>query len=135
MPYTPFNREQTAFKSGVQILASDDFKYTEEGGTLDAAAIGDRYVPCGFPFVRDTASGRYVPWIDATHAGVAPATVAAGFTDPVICDVDFNCDGVHNIIVGALIWRGSVYPGKLPAEVTDAFKAANTNIRYVTRGL
>jgi hypothetical protein len=133
MPFTPFNREQTAFKSGVQILASDDFKYTEEGGTLDAAAIGERYVPCGFPFVRDTASGRYVPFVAATH--VTGSALNAGFTDPVICDVDFNCDGVHDIVMGALIWRGSVYPGKLPAEVTAEFKAVTPNIRYVTRGL
>lgn len=127
MPYTPFNREQTEFKGGITILASDDFKYTEEGGTIDAAAVGNRYVPCGFPFIRNLTTGKYVPF--------TAETTGANFTDPVLCDVDFNCDGVHDTIVGALLWRGSVYPNKLPVEVSAAFKAANPNIRYVSRGL
>lgn len=125
MPYVPYNREQTAFKGGITILASQDFKYTTEGGTLDAAAIGNRKVEVGEPFIQNIATGRYVPYTGQT----------AGFRDPVLCDVDFFCDGVHNVVVGALIWKGEVYGAKLPAAVTDAFKAANPNIRYNYRGL
>lgn len=132
MPYVPYNRPQTGFKSGITILASEDFKYTEEGGTLDAAAIGERYVEVGEPFVRNETTGRYVPFVAATHA--TAGALNAGFTDPVILDVDFNCDGVHNIVVGALLWKASVYNGKLPDKVTAEFKAVTPHIRYITRG-
>lgn len=134
MPYeVPSNQPQTAYKGGKTILASRHLQYTEEGGTLDAAAIGNRYVELGEPFVRDNTSGRYVPFVAATH--VTTGVLNAGFSDPVICNVDFNCNGVNHVIVGELIIRGSVYDKKLPAKVTAAFKAITPNIRYVTRGL
>lgn len=134
MPYTPHDREQTAFKSGIQILASQDFDYTLEGGTIDAAALGARYVPVGFPFVQDVATRRYVPFVAATHT--TDGVLNAGFRDPVLTNVDFNSDGVHNIIVGELIYRGRVYDKKLPTEVTAAFKAVTQHkIGYEDRGI
>lgn len=134
MPYeVPSNQPQTAYKGGKTIIASRHMQYTEEGGTLDAALIGNRYVELGEPFVRDNASGRYVPFVDATHT--TTGTLNAGFSDPVICNVDFNCDGSNNVIVGELLIRASVYSAKLPAKVTAAFKGITPNIRYVTRGL
>lgn len=135
MPYVPYNRPQSEFKSGKTILASQDFKYTVEGGTLDAAAIGDRYVEVGEPFIKNDATGRYVPFTDAAHIDATTGAIVAGFSDPVICDVDFNCDGVHNPVVGPLMWQATVYEPKLPAAVTDAFKRHTPNIRYESRGL
>lgn len=133
MPYTPFDRSQSSFKSGITILASQDFDYTLEGGTIDAAALGARYVPVGFPFVQNESTGRYVPFVAATH--VTGGALNAGFRDPVLTNVDFNSDGTHNIIVGELIYRGRVYSGKLPAEVTAAFKSLTANkIGYEPRG-
>ena len=135
MPYeVPRNQDATAFKGGKTILASViALQYTEEGGTLDAAAIGDRYVELGEPFIRDNASGRYVPFVAATH--VTAGAINAGFSDPVICNVDFDCNGSDNVVVGELIVRGSVYDKKLPTKVTAAFKAVTPGIRYVSRGL
>lgn len=134
MPYTnPRNQDQTPFKGGKTILASLHFRYTEEGGTLDAAAIGERYVELGEPFIRSNSTGRYVPFVAATH--VTTGVINAGFSDPVICNVDFNCNGVDNVIVGELLISGSVYDKMLPTKTTAAFKAVTPNIRYVTRGL
>lgn len=128
MPYqVPSNRPQSEFKGGIQILASAHFKYTEEGGTIDAVAVGANYVPCGSPFIKNITTGFYVPYVDAVTTG-------ANFTDPVICDVDFDCDGVNHVVIGQLIYEGSVYAQKLPASVTAEFKAASPRIRYITRG-
>lgn len=133
MPYeVPNNQSQTAFKGGIQILASVHFKYTEEGGTLSATAIGNRYVACGEPFVRQTSTGKYVPFVAATH--VTGGALNAGFTDPVICDVDFNCDGTNDVVVGQLLYEATVYAAKLPAKVTPEFKAVTPRIRYLNRG-
>lgn len=134
MPFeVPHNQPATPYKGGKTILASKHIKYTEEGGTLDAAAIGNRYVELGEPFIRDNTSGRYVPFVAATHT--TGGAINAGFSDPVICNVDFNCDGVHNVIVGELLYEATVYSKKLPAKVTAAFKAITPRIRYENRGL
>lgn len=134
MPYTPYNQPQSAFRGGKNILASEHFQYTEEGGTINASAVGARYVEVGEPFVRDMSDGLYVPFVDGTHT--TEGALNTGFADPVICDVDFNSDGTNNIVVGQLIAIGSVYSGKLPDSVTDAFKALTTpSIRYVVRGV
>lgn len=135
MPWeVPYDQDQTEFKGGLQIRSSIHFRYTEEGGTLDAAAIGARYCPVGLPFVRNDTTGRYDPFVAATHTNATTGVLNAGFSDPVICDVDFDCDGVHNIVVGALLSHASVYAAKLPPEVTAAFKAITPNIRYTVRG-
>lgn len=132
MPWEiPYDQDQTEYKGGLQIRSSIHFRYTEEGGTLDAASIGARYCPVGLPFVRSAATGRYHPFVAATH--VTGGVLNAGFDDPVICDVDFDCDGVHNIVVGALLTHASVYSAKLPPEVTPEFKAITPNIRYTNR--
>lgn len=134
MPYqVPRNRPQSEFKGGIQILASAHFKYTEEGGTLDAAAIGAAYVPCGSPFIRNMTTGRYYPFVEATH--VTAGVVNAGFADPVICDVDFDCNGIDDVVVGQLIYEGAVYLHKLPDSVTAAFRTVTPRIRYIERGL
>lgn len=134
MPYeVPRNQDPTPFKGGKTILASVHFRYTEEGGTLDAAAIGDRYVELGEPFVKNTTTGRYVPFVAATH--VTGGVLNAGFADPVITNVDFECNGSDNVIVGELLYEASVYAKKLPAKVDNAFKAVTPRIRYISRGL
>lgn len=134
MPYeVPQNQPQTAFKGGKSILASVHLKYTEEGGTIDAAAVGARYVELGEPFIRNNTTGRYVPFVDATH--IAAGAIVAGFSDPVICNVDFTCNGTNHVVVGELMYEASVYSFKLPSKVTAAFKAVTPRIRYVTRGL
>lgn len=134
MPYTPYNRPQSDFRGGKQILASEDFRYTPEGGTIDAVKVGARYVEVGEPFVRNMNNdGLYEPFVDATH--VADGALVAGFEDPVILDVDFNCDGVNNVVVGQLLNEGYVYDAKLPSKVTAAFKALNVHLHYVKRGV
>lgn len=134
MPYeVPRDKGQTPFVGGKTILASVHLRYTEEGGTLDAAAIGDRYVELGEPFVRDNATGRYVPFTDAAH--ITTGALNAGFSDPVICNVDFNCNGTDNVVVGELLYEASVYLPKLPDKVTPAFRAITPRIRYISRGL
>lgn len=134
MPYeVPSNQDQTPFVGGKTIIASRHMQYTEEGGTLDAVAIGNRYVELGEPFVFQVSTGRYVPFVAATH--VTAGVLNAGFTDPVICNVDFNCNGADHVVVGELLIRASVYAPKLPAKVTAAFKAITPNIRYISRGL
>lgn len=135
MPYeVPRNQDATEFKGGKTILASIHFLYTEEGGTIDAAAVGDRYVELGEPFVFNETTKKYVPFVSATH--VTTGALNAGFSDPVICHVDFNCDGVNDVVVGELIYTGTFYDKKLPAKVTADFKALTQPlIRYNSRGL
>lgn len=138
MPYeVPRNKPATAFKGGSQIRSSIHYRYTEEGGTLDAAKIGARYVAVGEPFVRNQKTGRYEPWVDGTHYDAAAANkLKAGFEDPVICDVDFDCNGTDNVIVGQLLIEASVYDQKLPTKVTASFRAAtHPLIRYTHRGV
>lgn len=133
MPYTPYNRPQSEFRGGKQILASEDFRYTPEGGTIDAAKVGARYVEVGEPFVRDMATGKYVPFTDAAH--VEEGALADGFEDPVLCDVDFDSDGVNDIIVGQLLNEAYVYDKKMPEKVTEAFKKLNVHLHFVKRGV
>lgn len=133
MPYeVPRQRPQSEFKGGITILASAHFQYTEEGGTLDAALIGERYVPVGEPFVQNTTSRKYEPFVAATHLNATTGALNTGYADPVICDVDFNCNGTDDVIVGQLLIRGSVYNGKLPDAVTDEFRTLTQPLlRYV----
>lgn len=133
MPYTPYNREMEEFRGGIQILASQEFQYTPEGGTIDAASVGAEYVAVGTPFVQNVATGRYVPYTDADHT--TDGALSAGFRDPVITNVDFYSDGTHNIVVGELLRKATVYGAKLPESVTDTFKTLNPHIFYEYRGL
>lgn len=121
MPYTPGNFTETAFKSGKNILASEHFQYTESGGTLDGAKIGNTYLPVGTALARNTTSGKYEVFSTTT-----------GFDDLCILNVDVQMAG-KDVVVGELLIRASVYSQKLPASVTQAFKdATKPLIRYVT---
>lgn len=121
MPYTPGNFSETPFKSGKNILASEHLQYTESGGTLDGAKIGNAYLPVGTALARNTTSGKYEVFSTAT-----------GFDDFCILNVDVQMAG-KDVIVGELIIRGSVYSKKLPASVTQAFKdLTKPLIRYVS---
>lgn len=137
MPYeVPRNLPQTEFKGGKTILASVHFDYTREGGTVDGAAVGNRYVELGEPFVQRTTDFKYVPYTDAAHLDAETGQLKDGFQDPVICDVDFNSSGDVDIVVGALLISGTVYSAKLPDKVTPAFKKLTGPLmRYEQRGL
>jgi len=120
MPYVPGNTQETEFKGGKNILASEHFQYTESGGTLDGAVIGNAYLPVGTPLARNTTTGKYEVFSTAT-----------GYDDFCIMDVDVQMAG-KDVIVGQLLIRGSVYDRKLPASVTQAFKdLTKPLIRYV----
>lgn len=121
MPYTPGNFTETAFKSGKNILASEHLQYTESGGTLDGAVIGNTYLPVGTALARNTTTGKYEVFSTTT-----------GYDDLCILNIDVQMAG-KDVVVGELIIRGSVYERKLPASVTAAFKTATRPlIRYVS---
>lgn len=125
MPYTP-KSSYTQFRGGKNILASEHLQFIEGGATLDAAAFGEGYVEVGTAIARNTTSGKFEPYSE-TNSG----TLEPGFDEFSILNIDVEMDGTHDVIVGEVIVRGSVYDAKLPAGVTDAFRAATPNIRYV----
>lgn len=125
MPYGPISNE-TQFRGGVNILASEHVQFIEGGATLDAAAIGKKYLPVGTALVRNTTSGKYEEYSETTSGTFEP-----GYDNPVILNVDCDVDGTNDLIVGELIVRGSVYDAKLADNVTDAFKEATPLVRYV----
>ncbi|MEE3895324.1 hypothetical protein [Priestia megaterium] len=126
MPYS-LNFKREPFKGGKNILASVHMQYIEGGATLDAAKIGAKYLPVGTPIARNTTTGKFEEYKEAT-AG----TVPTGFDEFALLNVDVDCDGVRDVIVGEVLIRASVYDAKLPSTVTSAFKAATRPlIRYV----
>lgn len=118
--YTPkFN--ETVFKGGKNILASEHFQFIEAGGTLDATAFDTGYHDSGKLVARNTTTGKFEPF-----------SAVEGFDNFSITNVDFDNDGTNDMIIGELLTRASVYEEKLADEVTAEFKAANPLIRYVT---
>lgn len=127
--YTPkFN--ETVFKGGKNILASEHFQFIEAGGTLDATAFDTGYHESGTLVARNTTTGKFEPYEEDTTGG--GAAVPSGYDNFAITNVDFENDGVHDMIIGELIVRGSVYEEKLASAVPATFKEANPLIRYVT---
>ncbi len=117
--YTPkFSNEP--FKGGKNILASEHLQFIEGGATLDATAFATGYHDVGKLIARNTTSGKYEPF-----------SAVAGFDNFGILNVDFTNDGTNDLIAGEVIVRGSVYEAKLADAVSDEFKAANQQIRYV----
>ena len=118
--YTPkFN--ETVFKGGKNILASEHFQFIEAGGTLDATAFTTGYHDSGKLVARNTTTGKFEPF-----------SAVEGFDNFSITNVDFDNDGTNDMIIGELLTRASVYEEKLADEVPAEFKAANPLIRYVT---
>ena len=121
--YTPkFSNEE--FSGGKNILASEHLQFIEGGATLDATAFATGYHDVGKLIARNTTTGKYEP--------VADAADLAGFDNFGILNVDFENDGENDLVAGEVIVRGSVYTAKLADEVSDAFRAANPMIRYVS---
>ncbi len=114
------------FRGGKNILASEHVQFIEVGGTLDAAAFGAGTIELGTAVARNTTSGKFEPYAETTSGTFEP-----GYEDPAILNIDVECDGENDVIVGELIVRGSVYEAKLPEVPADGFKAKNDNIRYV----
>lgn len=121
--YTPkFSNEE--FSGGKNILASEHLQFIEGGATLDATAFATGYHDVGKLVARNTTTGKYEP--------VAGAEDLTSYDNFGILNVDFYNDGENDMVAGELIVRGSVYEQKLADEVSDAFKAANPMIRYVS---
>jgi len=122
--YTPKYTEKP-FKSGKNILASEHLQYIEGGATLDAAKFGAKYIDCGTAIARNTTTGKFEPYKEKT-----PGTLEPGFDEFAILDVDWDCDGKNDGVVGQVVVKGSVYEAKL-VGLTDSFKKATPLIRYV----
>lgn len=119
MPYTP-KFGGTEFRGGKNILASEHFQFIEGGATLDAEAFGETYVEVGTLVARNDSTGKFEEF-----------SVTEGYSNFGVLNHDVEMDGVHDVVVGEIVVRGSVYENKLASEVTDEFKAANPMIRYV----
>lgn len=114
MAYT-LQPKSEAFVSGKNILASEHLQFIEGGATIEA---GQGFLPIG------TAIAKRAD-------GLFEAFKADGvYSDYGILNVDVDASEA-NAVVGEVIIRGSVYAGKLEANVTDAFKALTPLIRYV----
>lgn len=116
------------FKGGKSILASEHLQYLEAGATLDAAVFGVTKIEVGTLIVRNTTSGKFEPYTETTAGTFEP-----GYDEPAVLNIDVECDGTNDEIVGEVLIRCSVYEAKLPAAPTDAFKSKNDNIRYVNQ--
>jgi hypothetical protein len=117
MGYTLHNRfEREDFRGGRNILASEHLQYVAGGATLDAEVFGAGYIELGTLIARNVTTGKYEP--------VAAKTDLTGYDKPAVLNVDADCDGINDIIVGEVIIRGSVYEAKLPETVPAFFKAA-----------
>lgn len=130
MAYT-LKDTRTPFRGGKNILASSwNLQYIEEGVTLDATAIGKKYLPVGTPIMRNLTTGKFVVYQDG---GTVPAPEApTGHDEFCILNVDIDCDGEHDVFVGEALVRASVYEAKLPETVTATFKSlTKPMIRYV----
>lgn len=111
----------TDFVGGKNILASEHLQFIEAGATLDAEAIGAKVLEIGTLIGRDEATGKFVEYDEE-----------AGLTNLGILNHSVEIDGVHDVVVGEVIVRGSVYEAKLPVEVPESFKTGNPLIRYVS---
>jgi len=120
MAYTP-KFVRTDFRGGKNILASEDVQYIHGGATLDATAFPTGLVEVGTLIARDTATGKFVPYSED----------ATGLDNFYVLNEDYENDGENDVVVGAIIIRGSVYEAKLPVAPPQAFKDANPNIFYV----
>jgi hypothetical protein len=126
MAYT-LNTSQTDFRGGKNILASEHMQWLEAGATLDAEAFGEGYIEVGTAIARNTQTGKFEPYADGEEGG-APE----GFDEFALLNIDLNCDGENDIIVGEVLIRASVYDAKLPDNVTEQFKELTRPlIRYV----
>lgn len=119
MPYTP-KFGGTEFRGGKNILASEHFQFIEGGATLDASSFGEGYVDVGAMVARNDSTGKFEEF-----------STTEGYSNFGVLNHDVEMDGVHDVVVGEVIVRGSVYENKLATEVADEFKAANPMIRYV----
>lgn len=129
--YTP-KFSQTEFRGGKNILASEHLQFVEAGATLDATKFDVGHVEVGKLIARNLTTGKYEPVADVTGDEESGTTGLEGFDNFGILNVDWDNDGENDVIAGEVIVRGSVYEEKLADEVSDAFKAANPQIRYVT---
>jgi len=110
------NTSRDAFKGGKNILASEHFQFVHGGATLDASVIGNKTLPVGTAIMRNTTSGFYEEYADATGA------IPTGYDSFSILNVDVDVDGTNDVVVGEVLIRGSVYEAKLEDNVTAAFK-------------
>lgn len=125
MPYT-LQTSRADFKGGKNILASEHLQFLEAGATLDAQAFGAGYIEVGTLIARNLITGKFEPYKEPGEG-----EDGSGFDEHSILNIDADCDGENDIIVGEVIVRGSVYEAKLPTEVPQTFKDANKAIRYV----
>lgn len=124
MAYT-LKPTRTAFSGGKNILASEHVQFIEGGATLDATKFGAGLIEVGTLIVRNTTTGKFEPYAD--DAGSFPS----GYDEPAVLNVDVECNGVDDVIVGEVIVRGSVYEAKLPVAPSEHFKAKAPMIRFV----
>lgn len=114
---------ETQFRGGKNILASEHLQFIEGGATLDATKFAVGFNDVGKLVARNTTTGKFEP--------VAAVEDLAGYDNFGILNVDFENDGVTDLVTGEIIVRGSVYEEKLADKVPQAFKDANPLIRYV----
>jgi hypothetical protein len=116
MPYSLQSTSQP-FKGGKNILASEHVQFIEGGATIKA---GEGVLECGQAIARETATGKWVKFVDAN---------VDNYDDFGILNVDVDATD-NDVIVGEVIVRGSVYDAKL-VGATATFKGKVPNIRFV----
>lgn len=108
------------------ILASEYPKYIQGGATLDAKKFPVGYNEAGHLIARNTTTGKFQPYTETNEGILEP-----GFDQFSVLDVDFNNDGVNDIVTGFVVIEGSVYRHTLISKLTEAFIRATKNIHYV----
>lgn len=130
MAYT-LKPTRTAFSGGKNILASEHVQFIEGGATLDATKFGAGLIEVGTLIVRNTTTGKFEPYADYTDTETGTTSFPPGYDEPAVLNVDVDCNGVDDVIVGEVIVRGSVYEAKLPVAPSEHFKAKAPMIRFV----
>lgn len=122
--YTP-KQSSTGFKGGKNILASEHLQFIEGGATLDASKFTTGYNEAGLLIGRKKVGGKF------EDVSALDAIALADYDNFGILNVDFDNDGVNDVIAGEVIVRGSVYEAKLADTPNTDFKAVTPLIRYV----
>ena len=120
------------YEAAKEIKASAHYAYIVNGITLDGSKFSvNEYVPEGQCLVRNTTTGKYEKYAEAT-AGTFPA----GFDNPVILDesIRFKAkeDGTNpDLTAGQVLVHGAVYTSMLTGCTNKFKEAVGGSIRFV----
>lgn len=116
------HRRETIVVQDEVLLNTQGLIFKVGGITLDGAAFPEEIVKSGTAVMLDEATGLFVPYADGAEGAV-------GSTELYLTAQDAVNRNAAPIVIGAFV-KAYVNTSKLTG-VTDAFKAATANSRYI----